>query len=594
MTAVRLLTVAVLVLAGLRASALSRPEYELIAKSIRAGQLDTVDKATGGLDKLPLLTLDLTLELGARHVSGSARLDWRNTTGTPVSELPIRLSANGESKRGPQVKWTQLRATMPNGEAAPATSKRVSTTIMMVTLPRPLAPNERVILDGHLDGKMPKLAAGSSDPMQASMSAFSSTKKADGEQYGTFACGDGICTLTGFTPEVPTFMDGAFDIAEGSGIGDATFSEPQNMLLGIVVDKRVVLAVSGLEVGRVPQGDKLRLSYAMAAAREIGIVASDHFKVQTKELDGVRVRSIALDADDKSSTAVLNAAYESLSTFDQAFGPYPWAFLDVAESSLVGGAGGVELPGLALDGAGFYRPAGGMLAMMDGDNQLFAIVLDFITRHEVAHQWWHAQVGSHAQLHPYIDEPLAQWSAMYSVRVSQGQAAADRVRTSQVAVNFQALSMLGIPDGKVARPASAFASPLEYAGIVYGKAPLFYEDAAKTFGEAKILAGLRYLVEQKSLRRATPDDVWAALVHGTGQKEAALMQRLWRHWFEELHGEEDLGPLDLAGVASAMQLPGLSGGLPGGASSIDPATLHQVMKQLQEMMKGMNQDDDSQ
>jgi hypothetical protein len=504
-----------------------------------------------------------------------------------VTVLPVRLAANSGKKGGAEVTWTHLHVTMPGGAPVAAHVETMSATITQVTLPRPLAPGERVILDGELTGRMTRIPDGATDPVQAALTAFAAgQQKADGDQYGTFACGDGICTLTEFTPEVPSFIDGHFDTAEGSGIGDATYSEPLNVLLGVVTEKNVELAVTGFEIGRVPSGKNLqRTSYAMAAAREVGIAASSNYAIDSADsAGGVRIRSLSLQADQDAGKKVLVAAKESLADFEQAFGPYPWSFLNVAAAGLVGGAGGLELPAMALVGSGFYHQSmGNMLSMLGVTGDLTVGALDFITRHEVAHQWWHAQVGSHAQIHPYIDEPLAQWSAVYSVKVNQGEMAAEKARNTQVAVNFQGMSMFGIPDGKVARPASAFSSPIEYAGIVYGKAPFFYDAAARMFGEDKVLLGLHILTEQQRFKRATPEDVWNAMLQGVGARNAALLQKLWHHWFEETHGTDDLGSLDINSIAA-------SAGIPldalGGNIKLDPATMKQLMKQLQGMTQG--------
>jgi hypothetical protein len=235
----------------------------------------------------------------------------------------------------------------------------------------------------------------------------------------------------------------------------------------------------------------------------------------------------------------------------------------------------VEMPALALGASGFYRPGGGVLAMLGPSADIMGDMLDFITRHEVAHQWWHAQVGSHAQLHPYIDEPLAQWSALYTVERASGPAAAKKVRDMQIAANFQALAFMGIPDGPVARPAGAFKSMIEYAGIVYGKAPLFYEAASKAVGESHVLAALRSVVATYKFRRVSPGELRSALVHGTGPNGARL-QALWARWFEQKHGEEDVGALNIPGLGELMGT---------GAGATNPADLS---KALQELMEGID------
>jgi hypothetical protein len=248
----------------------------------------------------------------------------------------------------------------------------------------------------------------------------------------------------------------------------------------------------------------------------------------------------------------------------------------VAESALVGGAGGVELPGLALGASGFYGPEG-LMARADPSGALSGAMLEFVTRHEVAHQWWHAQVGSHAQAHPYVDEPLAQWSAVVATRAASGKAAAKAARDVQLALNFQALALLGVADGPVARPSGAFGSTVEYAGLVYGKAPLFYEAAEALIGARAVEAALRKVVARHRFSRAAPEDVRAALRAEAGEKGAAL-DALWRRWFEEAHGAEDVGKLDPAALL------GLSGG-PGPAGLPRGFVTPESLRQLDEAMK---------
>jgi hypothetical protein len=581
------LAVLVLIAEG-PAHGLSPAERTQILKSLKPAEVSRVEAATGGLDNLPLLKVDIALDIPARRISGTARVDWRNGTGQTVSVLPIRLAANGDKEDGPLLTYTHLRVAVGNSESVPVDARKVSTSLLQVTLPHPVAPGDRVVIDGKLDGRMALLSEGATDPVQASMGAVLGAKsKATGDQYGTFACGDDICSMTLFAPEVPAFVDGAFDTAEGSGIGDWPYADPANLILDVVANLEVKLAATGIETASVSAPHlQQHTTFAMAATREVGLVAAEGFVSQTQTVDGVRVRSWSVTADKSGGKRALKAATQSIRTFDEVLGPYPWSFLNVCESALVGGAGGDELPGLTLNGSAFYRPASGLLSMLGGGggDGLFGTMLDFITRHEVAHEWWFAQVGSHPQLHPYIDEPLAQWSALYSVRVNQGAEAAEAAKTTQIAMNFQALPMMGFQDGKAARPAGQFASPVEYAGIVYGKAPLFFEAAAKEFGEGRILAALRTFVEQRRFKRAVPGDERAALEGAVGSANVPAMRALWRHWFEEEHGHEDLGDLNMGALTSQMGLPQDALGGLGGASTLDPAAIKDAMKQLQEFM----------
>ena len=106
------------------------------------------------------------------------------------------------------------------------------------------------------------------------MSALSGRAKATADQYGTFACGEKICTLTSFTPDVPEWSDGEFDTALGSGIGDWPGGDPQNVLLDVTTDTEVQVTATGLNIGRTPApGLRQKTRFVMAATREIGLVA---------------------------------------------------------------------------------------------------------------------------------------------------------------------------------------------------------------------------------------------------------------------------------------------------------------------------------
>ncbi len=149
------------------------------------------------------------------------------------------------------------------------------------------------------------------------------------------------------------------------------------------------------------------------------------------------------------------------------FGPYPWTSLALAEVALTGGAEGVELPGIALLAQATLPrpPAGNLLAGM----------FEFTCYHEVAHQWWQGVVGSDPRRTPWVDEALAQYSAVLVEHDTKGQAAAEQTLGTFVSLNYRGMRMARVPDGKVARPSKEFRSAVAYAGLVCGKAPLFYQ-----------------------------------------------------------------------------------------------------------------------
>lgn len=568
------------------AHALSDAERELLVRSLRPGEAKTVVRELGDLSTLPMKALDVELFPDERRLEGHARLEWTNTTGKTLETLYVRLSAHAGAD-APSVTWSEVTVGVDGAPPQPVKLTAHSTTVRAVALPKKLSPGKRVVLQGKLAGRLAYVPRKDTELLHAGAQAMRRGQAAPA-QYGTFACGLGICTLTGFAPEVPAFIDGRFDLEESSSIGDATYSEPSNVLLSVVVPARAQVAATGLNVGKVPEpGDRRRWMFVMAGAREVGFVTSTDFVLDEATVNGVRVLSYSLTRDRENGKKALRAATTALKTFDKAFGRYPWAELTIAQSALVGGAGGVELPGLALGAAGLYStekssgPAGSMAAFEALAQGLQTEMLNFVVRHEVAHQWWHALVGTHAQRHPWLDEPLAQWSALYSTEVTSGREAAQRARDVQVEINFHGHRMMGGQDGVAARPAGEFDDQFQYAALVYGKAPLFYAAVEREIGRKKLLSALQSYAGRYRFERATPEDLKRHLVTSAGAK-GPRVAALWQRWFHQARGAEDLGEPNM------MKLFGLL--FPGGAwpgAAEDFVTPDQTLDMLRGLLDGL-------
>ncbi len=86
--------------------------------------------------------------------------------------------------------------------------------------------------------------------------------------------------------------------------------------------------------------------------------------------------------------------------------------------------------------------------------------------------------------------------------------------------------------------ASAFTSPIDYAGLVYGKGPYMYRALRTELGDETFFAGLRQYVTTYRMRIAPPRGVIDALATGT---HARRVRQLATRWLEQRHGDDDLG-----------------------------------------------------
>lgn len=247
----------------------------------------------------------------------------------------------------------------------------------------------------------------------------------------------------------------------------------------------------------------------------------------------------------------------------------------------------MEFPGLVTVSTALYRGTADPLAALgmpglSGMPQLQGLLgdlkpmlestLEFTVAHEVAHQWFAMMVGSDAINEPVVDEPLTQHAALLYLEWKRGKASADAMRKGQLTGAYHMLRMLGGDDGPAHRPTQDFTSTNEYAALIYGKAPLFYDQARKLVGDEKYFKTLRGYADTYRWGIARPDSLTAMLGKASPAHLKSL-EKLRKRWWEEAHGDEDLGKPDLGAMFGGA----------GAGPSLDPNT----MKMLEDVIRAL-------
>lgn len=281
----------------------------------------------------------------------------------------------------------------------------------------------------------------------------------------------------------------------------------------------------------------------------------------TGDLEGVRVTAYAPRPERAVLDEVLRETTVAVETLSAELGPYPWRELDVISAPLGAGVGGMEWPGAAwidpdlfaggLPGlGGLTESLGGLRDLLGGETGLVLETLRAWTiAHEVGHEWWHVIVGNDSVLDPVVDEPLAQHSACLVMRRSHPDDA-DALCAGHVDATYEQMRLLGDADAPAARPTDAFASPGQYAGVVYGKAAAFYRALEDEFGRARVADALADVVAEHAFELVDAGRLRDTLADSLDG--GARFGRLWTRWMERGHGDADLevragGPSDLLG-----------------------------------------------
>jgi aminopeptidase N len=240
--------------------------------------------------------------------------------------------------------------------------------------------------------------------------------------------------------------------------------------------------------------------------REFAWLGSAEYRVAETTAYGTRLRSYFLPGDEAAGEASLNIAAAALRSYEDAFGPYPYSEMIVAEAPLL--HFGMEYPGLNLIGVDLYR---------DQRAQLEDRVV-----HEVAHQWWYAQVGNDQVNIPWLDEGLAEYSMAIYYRQVFGEARANTLINQRWLVPYQVAIENGY-DAVVNQPSSAFT--WEYEVIVYGKAALFFDALHRELGEDTFRSVLHTYADQYRWQIAAPQDLIEVAESVSGKDLDALYNR---------------------------------------------------------------------
>ncbi len=526
-----------------------------LLQSLRAAERSEAAKTAGARSLSEVTLYDLRLDLDDALSRFTLREDvyFTNTTADVLNEVVFRLYANAT---GGQL------VTLVSGKClddVACTVAQPAPSVVAAKLAKPLARGKRVKLRLSLSGKLSSIEPSRTTMLAQGLESMQRLKSGKGAgDYGLLSNSGGVASLANFYAVLARRSNGAWERGEKSTMGDLGAAGISHVRLEAITAPDVTVVSSGVTTGHSPvaakgdAGARREVHVVAALVRDFALLASRRFKSSTRKVGEVEVRSHYLPADKRAGEKVLDSAAASLAVYEKRFGRYPYRDLDVVEAPLVGGAGGVEFSGLVTVASMLYRPALsegplGMLTKLLGGGlpkmgDLTDDMLEFVTAHEVAHQYWPGLVGSDTRRHPYVDESMAQYSAVLYFEDRYGPERAKQEAERQVAANYQMMRLMGSPDAPVDRPVDSFATELSYAGLVYGKGPFFFRELRNTVGEEKFFKVLKQYVAAHRFREAPPRALVLAMAQG---KDKQAVMKLSRRWLDESHGDEDLGGPDM-------------------------------------------------
>jgi aminopeptidase N len=240
------------------------------------------------------------------------------------------------------------------------------------------------------------------------------------------------------------------------------------------------------------------LSSLNLPVRDIALVISPRLQVESRTFGEVEVKVYTLQdeagVDDAMTEQIFSMAEGSLHLFSERFGPYLYRALSLV---IFPGAGtsGEEYPGLAF-----------LYLKKDAER------LPSVVAHEIAHQWWYGVVGSDIYREPWLDESLAEYSAVLYLEQTAGAQAA-QASLEEFRNDVQVLSLSTGKDWKVGSSVLDFPDFDIYETVIYHKGPLFLDALRQEIGDEAFFSGLQQYYE------------WYKFGIGTGQGFLEAMQQ---------------------------------------------------------------------
>ena len=279
-------------------------------------------------------------------------------------------------------------------------------------------------------------------------------------------------------------------------VGDPTIYLLANTTLTVRTEPDIVV-VSG---GQQAAGDAGFWQFRVERARGVAFLASDRFAIEESEVNGIPIRSAFLPEHALAGRAALEIAAQSISLFEELYGPYPYDSLTIAENGFFGG----------MEYSAFITITDYAYYIYQGEPPS---LLHSLVSHEVGHQWWYGAVGNDQADEPWLDESLAFYGELLYLQHYYPELSGwwweKRV--------FQY-----DPSGPVDVSIYDYDDSERFILSMYGRAAEFLRDLRNLMGDEDFFTFLHDYYESNQWRMVTASDFFAAV---------------------EAHTNADLGPL---------------------------------------------------
>ncbi len=455
-----------------------------------------------------------TLSPETFRIEATETLTWRNTGALPVRSLPFHLYMNAFKNEG--TVFMRASRGQHRGQAASdkgwgwidVSSIRIGgvelrsravfpdlaegdETVMRVPLDQPLAPGETIQIDFAFTVQLPEVFARTGYKGKFAM-------------VGQWFPKIGVRTAAGGAERwhcEPFHLNSEF--FADFGTYDVTLTVPDTH----------VVAATGVLTAVSDAGGKRTLTYRAEDVHDFAWMADPYMKVMTGTANTARgpveVRVYHRPMQRKFARRHLRAGIGAVEQFSALFVPYPWTIMSIIDPPLdAGGASGMEYPTLVTT-------AGDMFLAPEGVR-----VPEFVTVHEVGHNWFQGILASNEVEEAWLDEGVNEYADVLVMQALYGDAT--MLDWHGLTLGGSQPHQLSFPrttwlPSAVATRAPDFSDNGTYGAATYAKTAMALRMLERLTDPVAFRRGFRRYAETFAFKHPTGRDLFRVLASELGQ-----------------------------------------------------------------------------
>jgi hypothetical protein len=456
-------------------------------------------------------TINVRLDDKRHQLIASEVLTWTNTGASAVDVLPFHLYLNAFKNEGTRFMrashgvlryshasdsgWGWIHIDSLQIEGAELASKlrypdASDETVVELPLAAPVAPGERVAIAFKFTAQLPEVFARSGFKDEFHMVGQWFPKI--GVRIGPPGVEQWECHPYDVTTEF--FADfGTYDVA-------------------VTVPSTYVVAATGVLVKVADNAGTRTMTYHAEDVHDFAWMADPYMKVlsgQAKvENDTVEVRVYARPEQADFAARHLEAAIGAIERFSADFVAYPYPYLTVIDPPVDAlGAGGMEYPTLVTT-------AGDSVFLRPGIR-----IPEYVTVHEVGHQWFQGLLASNEPEEAWLDEGVNEWADAHVMTDLYGPRHGIDWMGWQADLHDLEAAITFDPDAPspIASAAYAFVDTPAYSERTYVATQRALATLEQLVGSSNMMSAMRAYARAWAFKHPTGSDFYAAMAEALGQ-----------------------------------------------------------------------------